>query len=101
MTGLDLAPKLLEPRDAPTPRKRESTSSGSKATLSSCRSPSPASTACSRRLGTCAEFPLLWGTEEHERRERVIAIWRDVNEADDGTLRLPQEYLLSIVNVRA
>src|SRR5262245_46969756 len=32
-------------------------------------------------------------------REQNIAIWRDANAAYDGSLRLPQEYLLSIVRL--
>jgi hypothetical protein len=32
-------------------------------------------------------------------RERIVEIWRDANEAEDGSLRLPQEYLLSIVRL--
>jgi hypothetical protein len=34
-----------------------------------------------------------------ELRGRVVEIWRDANEADDESLRLPQEYLLSIVRL--
>jgi hypothetical protein len=30
---------------------------------------------------------------------RIVEILRDANEADDGSLRLPQEYLLSIVRL--
>jgi len=32
-------------------------------------------------------------------RRRSSDGWRDANEADDGTSRLPQEYLLSIVRL--
>lgn len=31
------------------------------------------------------------------RRERIVEIWRSANEATDGRMRLPQEYLLSII----
>jgi ubiquinone/menaquinone biosynthesis C-methylase UbiE len=34
-----------------------------------------------------------------ELRERVIAVWEEANEADDGSLRLPQQYILSIVRL--
>ncbi len=42
--------------------------------------------------------PML-GERFQELREQVVEIWRDANEADDGTLRLPQEYLLSIIRL--
>jgi ubiquinone/menaquinone biosynthesis C-methylase UbiE len=32
-------------------------------------------------------------------RERTVDVWRKANVADDGSLRLPQEYLLSIVRL--
>ena len=34
-----------------------------------------------------------------ELRERMTAIWRDANADEDGSLRLPQEYLLSIIRL--
>jgi hypothetical protein len=34
-----------------------------------------------------------------ELRDRVIAVWHETNLADDGRLRLPQEYLLSTVRL--
>jgi hypothetical protein len=34
-----------------------------------------------------------------ELREQVIEIWRDANRADDGSLRRPQEYLLSVIRL--
>jgi SAM-dependent methyltransferase len=39
----------------------------------------------------------MLGERFGELRERIVEIWRDANEADDGSFRLPQEYLLSIV----
>jgi hypothetical protein len=48
-------------------------------------------------------FPMLvtakaiLGERFQELRAQVVEIWRDANEADDGTFRLPQEYLLSVV----
>ena len=50
-------------------------------------------------------FPLMvtaramLGDRFPELRERIVEIWRDANEATDGSLRLPQEYLLSIVRL--
>jgi ubiquinone/menaquinone biosynthesis C-methylase UbiE len=41
----------------------------------------------------------MLGDRFAELREQTISIWRDANEADDGSLRIPQEYLLSIVRV--
>jgi SAM-dependent methyltransferase len=41
----------------------------------------------------------MLGERFGELREQIVAIWRDANEADDGSLRLPQEYLLSIVRL--
>ena len=32
-------------------------------------------------------------------RERIMEVWRNANQATDGTARLPQEYLLSIVRL--
>ena len=52
-----------------------------------------------------ARFPPLvtaramLGDRFAELRERIVDVWREANEADDGTLRLPQEYLLSIVRL--
>jgi SAM-dependent methyltransferase len=34
-----------------------------------------------------------------ELREQIVSIWEQWNEADDGTLRLPQEYLLSVIRL--
>jgi SAM-dependent methyltransferase len=34
-----------------------------------------------------------------ELRETVVGVWREANEADDGSLRLPQEYLLSVIRL--
>ena len=41
----------------------------------------------------------MLGDRFNELREKVVEIWKNVNEADDGTLRLPQEYLLSLVRL--
>ena len=41
----------------------------------------------------------MLGDRFGELRERIVDIWKDFNEADDGTFRLPQEYLLAIVRL--
>jgi hypothetical protein len=41
----------------------------------------------------------MLGDRFGELREQIITIWRDTNEADDGSVRFPQEYLLSIVRM--
>jgi SAM-dependent methyltransferase len=41
----------------------------------------------------------MLGERFSELRGRIVEIWREANEADDGSLRLPQEYLLSIVRL--
>jgi SAM-dependent methyltransferase len=51
------------------------------------------------RFGPFVTARAMLGERFGELREQIVAIWRDVNEADDGTLRLPQEYLLSIVHL--
>jgi SAM-dependent methyltransferase len=48
---------------------------------------------------TMAAARTMLGDRFEELREKSIAIWRDANEADDGSLLLPQEYLLSIVRL--
>jgi ubiquinone/menaquinone biosynthesis C-methylase UbiE len=51
------------------------------------------------RFPTMVTAKAMLGERFGELRERVIEVWRDANEADDGSLRLPQEYLLSIVRL--
>jgi ubiquinone/menaquinone biosynthesis C-methylase UbiE len=52
-----------------------------------------------------AQFPLMvaaqgmLGERFTEMRQRMVDIWNRRNEATDGSLRLPQEYLLSIVRL--
>jgi ubiquinone/menaquinone biosynthesis C-methylase UbiE len=41
----------------------------------------------------------MLGDRFEELREQIDSIWRDANVATDGTLRMPQEYLLSIVRL--
>jgi SAM-dependent methyltransferase len=49
------------------------------------------------RFGPMVSAAAMLGDRFAELREQVVAIWRGANEATDGSLRLPQEYLLSIV----
>jgi ubiquinone/menaquinone biosynthesis C-methylase UbiE len=51
------------------------------------------------RFGPMVTARAMLGDRFAELRERVIQIWRAANEATDGGLRLPQEYLLSIVRL--
>ena len=41
----------------------------------------------------------MLGERFPELRERIVAVWREANEADDGSFRLRQEYLLSVVRL--
>jgi ubiquinone/menaquinone biosynthesis C-methylase UbiE len=41
----------------------------------------------------------MLGDRFQELREQIVQIWQDANEADDGSLRLPQEYLLSVIRL--
>jgi ubiquinone/menaquinone biosynthesis C-methylase UbiE len=51
------------------------------------------------RFPTMETARAMLGDRFSELREQVVTIWRDANEADDGSLRLPQEYQLSIVRL--
>jgi ubiquinone/menaquinone biosynthesis C-methylase UbiE len=51
------------------------------------------------RFPTMVVAQAMLGDRFAELREKIVAIWRDANEADDGSLRLQQEYLLSIVRL--
>lgn len=51
------------------------------------------------RMGPMVTARAMLGERFGELREQVVEIWREANEADDGSLRLPQEYLLSIVRL--
>jgi SAM-dependent methyltransferase len=42
---------------------------------------------------------MLLGDRFGEMREHILRVWKNANEAKDGSLRLPQEYLLSIVHL--
>jgi SAM-dependent methyltransferase len=41
----------------------------------------------------------LLGERFGELEEQIVSIWRDANEATDGTMRMPQEYLVSVVRL--
>jgi ubiquinone/menaquinone biosynthesis C-methylase UbiE len=51
------------------------------------------------RFGPLVTARAMLGERFGELREKIIAVWESANEADDGSLRLPQEYLLSIVRL--
>ena len=51
------------------------------------------------RFGPLVTARAVLGERFGELREEIVAIWEDANEATDGSLRLPQEYLLSIVRL--
>ena len=51
------------------------------------------------RFGPLVTARTLLGERFEELRERIMAIWAEANEADDGSLQLPQEYLLSVVRL--
>ena len=49
--------------------------------------------------GAMVTAKAVLGDRFSEMRERIVDVWRRRNEATDGRLRLPQEYLLSIVRL--
>jgi SAM-dependent methyltransferase len=51
------------------------------------------------RFGPMVTARAMLGGRFAELRDRVLDIWRDANEARDGRLRIPQEYLVSIVRL--
>lgn len=51
------------------------------------------------RFGPMVTARAMLGERFGELRDQIVAVWRDANEADDGSLRLPQEYLLSIIRL--
>jgi SAM-dependent methyltransferase len=51
------------------------------------------------RFGPLVTARAMLGERFGELRNRVIEIWKSANEARDGSLRLPQEYLLSIIRM--
>jgi len=51
------------------------------------------------RFGPMVTAREMLGERFAEVSERTLAVWGDYNEADDGSLRLPQEYLLSVIRL--
>lgn len=51
------------------------------------------------RFPPMATARAMLGDRFGELRERIVDIWREANESEDGRLRFPQEYLLSIVRL--
>ena len=41
----------------------------------------------------------MLGDRFGELRARIVEIWNNANQANDGRLRVPQEYLLSIIRL--
>ena len=52
------------------------------------------------RFGPLVTAKQMLGERFDELAEKVLVIFKERNEADDGTLRLPQEYLVSVVHTR-
>jgi ubiquinone/menaquinone biosynthesis C-methylase UbiE len=51
------------------------------------------------RFPTLVAARATLGDRFEELRNQIVEIWREANEADDGSFRLPQEYLLSVVRL--
>jgi SAM-dependent methyltransferase len=51
------------------------------------------------RFGPLVTARQMLGERFGELREDILSIWADRNEADDGRLILPQEYLLSVISL--
>jgi hypothetical protein len=51
------------------------------------------------RFGPMVTAREMLGERFGQLREQVVEIWRSANEASDGRLSLPQEYLLSIIRL--
>jgi len=41
----------------------------------------------------------MLGARFAELRQHIVEIWRNANQAKDGALRLPQEYLVSLIRL--
>jgi hypothetical protein len=52
------------------------------------------------RFGPLVTAREMLGARFDELGEELLAIFKERNEADDGTLRMPQEYLLSVIHTR-
>ena len=51
------------------------------------------------RFGPLVTARQMLGDRFGELRAEILAIWDEQNEADDGRLVLPQEYLLSVIRL--
>jgi SAM-dependent methyltransferase len=51
------------------------------------------------RFGPLVTARQMLGERFEELQEKILAIWDEWNEADDGRLILPQEYLLSVIRL--
>ena len=51
------------------------------------------------RFGPMVTARAMLGDRFGELRQKIVDIWSDANRAGDGTLRMPQEYLVSIVRL--
>ncbi|MCL4852697.1 MAG: methyltransferase domain-containing protein [Bryobacteraceae bacterium] len=51
------------------------------------------------RFGPMVMARTMLGDRFRELRQRIAGIWRNANLATDGTLRLPQEYLVSLIRL--
>ena len=51
------------------------------------------------RFGPLVTARAMLGERFAELREKIVAIWRQANEATDGSMRVPQEYLVSIIRL--
>jgi ubiquinone/menaquinone biosynthesis C-methylase UbiE len=51
------------------------------------------------RFGPLVTAKAMLGDRFTELRGRLVEIWSNANQATDGRLRIPQEYLLSVINL--
>jgi SAM-dependent methyltransferase len=51
------------------------------------------------RFGPMVTARAMLGERFNELRQRVVEIWKHANQTNDGRLRLPQEYLVSVVRL--
>lgn len=48
---------------------------------------------------TAVTAQAMLGERFADLRDSMVSVWRNANEAEDGRVRVPQEYLLSIVRL--
>jgi ubiquinone/menaquinone biosynthesis C-methylase UbiE len=51
------------------------------------------------RFGPLVTARAMLGERFAELREKIVAIWQQANEATDGSMRVPQEYLVSTIRL--